>query len=477
MIMLAEPSVKNKPKPLMDESFRDSLYTMDETGNRKWVYPEKVSGLFAKYRHLVGYFLLAILFAIPFIEVGGEPFVLLDVLHRRFILFSYVFMPQDFDLFVIAMISMVVFIILFTIVYGRVFCGWVCPQTIFLDFIFRKIEYALEGNRTAQIRLDNSELNFDKLWRKSVKHILFIAISFVIANVLLTYIVGLRYWKNLVFDAPTLHIQGLIAMIGFTGAFYFVFSRFREQVCSSVCPYGRLQGVLLDKNSLAVSYDYSRGESRGLLRKNEDRQSLGMGDCIDCKKCIHVCPAGIDIRNGIQLECTQCTACIDACDNVMEKIGLPKGLIRYSSQNNIALGLPFQITKRVIAYTVVLGILLTGMVIFLSLRTDVELSLLRTQGTLYQKQSNNKISNLYNWKLMNKTHEEIPVQLKLENIKGELKFIGALPNLKPGISEEGAVFVILDQKDIAKMKTDIKIGVYSNGKKLEDKKVVFIGPM
>ena len=460
----------------MEDSFRDSLYTMDEEGNRKWVYPEKISGFFATYRHLVGYALLALLFAFPFIEVAGEPLILLDILHRRFILFSFVFMPQDFDLFVVATLTFVIVIALFTIVYGRIFCGWVCPQTIFLDFIFRKIEYAIEGNRSAQIKLDNSELNAEKVIKKSIKHFLFLTISFLIANIFLMYIISENEWQKIVFDNPSEHVEGLIAITVFTGLFYLVFSRLREQVCSSICPYGRLQGVLTDKNTLTVAYDYVRGETRAKLHKGEDREIKGLGNCIDCHKCVQVCPAGIDIRNGIQLECTQCTACIDVCDNVMEKIGFPTGLIRYSSQNGIENGHPFKITKRVIAYSAVLVALILGLTIFLSNRTDVELSLLRTPGMLYQAQGKDKYSNLYNWKLINKTHRDIPVHLKLENIPGELKLIGNMPTLKPSISEEGALFVILDKKYINKMKVELEIGVYEGETKLEEVEITFIGP-
>ena len=375
------------------------------------------------------------------------------------------------------MIILVVFIILFTAVYGRLFCGWVCPQTIFMEMVFRKIEYWIEGDYTAQRALDRRKWDQNKIVKKTSKHLIFFALSFLIANIFLAYIIGSEALIEIVTDPPSEHLAGLGAILVFTGAFYFVFSRLREQVCTSICPYGRLQGVLLDRQSTVVAYDYQRGEPRGKLRKKEDRDAVGKGDCIDCHQCVHVCPTGIDIRNGTQLECVNCTACIDACDDIMEKVNLPKGLIRYASEAGIAEGKEKHWTTRNIAYTVVLFLLTGAMVTLLALRTDVETSILRTPGMMYQEQENNQISNLYNIKIINKTNEGLPIHLELMGEPGELRMVGQgdLFVERQGVAQ-GAIFLVFDRDDIQQMRTEVKVGVYSGDELLETVKTSFLGP-
>ena len=424
-------------------SFRDSLSTVDAQGKRVWVYPKKPQGKFYNARTWVSIGLLIILFGGPFVRINGEPLLLLNVLERKFVIFGQVFWPQDFYLFGLAMIMLVVFIILFTAVYGRLFCGWVCPQTIFMEMVFRKIEYWIEGDYTAQRALDRRDWDRDKIVKKIGKHLIFFALSFLIANTFLAYIIGSEALLEIITDPPEAHLAGLGAILVFTGSFYFVFARLREQVCISICPYGRLQGVLLDRQSTVVAYDYRRGEARGKFRKNEDRDAAGKGDCIECQQCVHVCPTGIDIRNGTQLECVNCTACIDACDAIMEKVNLPKGLIRYASEAGIAEGKEKHWTTRNIAYTVVLLLLTGAMMTLLALRTDVETSILRTPGMMYQEQENNQISNLYNVKVINKTNEALSVHFRLMDKQGTLRMVGqetlAVPRQGTG---QGAMFIV-----------------------------------
>jgi len=393
-----------------NENFRDSIGTIDKQGKRSWVYPKKPNGKFYKYRTWVSYFLLAFLLSAPFVKVNGNQFLLFNVLERRFNIFGFPFWPQDFHLFVISMIIGVVFVTLFTVVFGRIFCGWICPQTIFLEMVFRRIEYWIEGDRGKQIRLSKQVWNAEKIKKRILKWSIFFVISFIIANVFLAYLIGGDKLINYVFSSPLNHISTLISLLIFTSVFYFVFAWFREQVCIIACPYGRLQGVLLDNQSVVVAYDYKRGEKsagRAKFKKNEDRVSSGKGDCIDCKLCVHVCPTGIDIRNGTQLECVNCTACIDECDHMMEQVGLPKGLIRYASIDNIEKKTPFKFTARMKGYTAVLGILTMVLIGMLFLRNDVEATILRLPGQLYQKKENNVISNVYTYKVINKTIEDI----------------------------------------------------------------------
>jgi cytochrome c oxidase accessory protein FixG len=460
-----------------EPSFRDSLSTVDAQGKRVWVYPKKPQGKFYTARTWVSIGLLLILFGGPFVRINGEPLLLLNVLERKFVIFGQVFWPQDFYLFGLAMIMLVVFIILFTAVYGRLFCGWVCPQTIFLEMVFRKIEYWIEGDYTAQRALDRRDWDRDKIVKKTGKHLIFFALSFLIANTFLAYIIGSEALLEIVTDPPGEHLAGLVAILVFTGAFYFVFARLREQVCISICPYGRLQGVLLDRQSTVVAYDYRRGEPRGKYRKNEDRDAVGKGDCIECQQCVHVCPTGIDIRNGTQLECVNCTACIDACDAIMEKVDLPKGLIRYASEAGIAEGKEKHWTARNIAYTVVLVLLTAAMVTLLALRTDVETSILRTPGIMYQEQENNQISNLYNVKIINKTNEALSVHLRLINRPGTLRMVGqeTLPVPRRGTAQ-GAMFVVFDRDDIKQMSIDVEVGVYVGDELLETVETSFLGP-
>lgn len=475
--MTTVPTHSTHEEEYTAEAFRDKISTVDEQGKRIWIYPKKPKGRYYTARTWVSIGLLALLFTGPLIKIKGEPLLLLNVLERKFIIFGQVFWPQDFYLFAIGLVTLVVFIVLFTVVYGRLFCGWVCPQTIFMEMVFRKIEYAIEGDYTAQRKLDKQTWNQEKILKKGSKHIIFFAISFLIANTFLAYIIGIEELKQIITDPPDQHLGGLMAILLFTGAFYFVFASFREQVCTNVCPYGRLQGVLLDRQSVVVAYDHKRGEARGKIRKGGDRGQTGKGDCIDCKQCVVVCPTGIDIRNGTQLECVNCTACMDACDSIMERVNLPKGLIRYASEENIAEKKPFHWTRRSIAYSVVLIALLGVLTSLLILRTDVETSILRTPGMLYQDQGDHKISNLYNVKIINKTNRAMPVHLQILGEAGQIKMVGneVLRVEKQGVAES-AFFIIFDRSEVHQMKTSVKIGVYHEDELIETVNSNFLGP-
>src|SRR5699024_7203030 len=362
-----------------NESFRDRISTVSEEGKRTWVYPKKPKGRYYDYRKYVSYLLLTFLLASPFIKVNGNQFMMFNFLERRFNVFGFPFWPQDFYLMVLSMIIGIVFITLFTVAFGRVFCGWICPQTIFMEMVFRRIEYWVEGDRGKQIRLDKQSWNAEKIRKKGLKWFLFALISFIIANVFLAYLIGSDNLLKYIQDGPLAHLQTFLILMAFTGMFYFIFTWFREQVCVIACPYGRLQSVLLDEKSIVVAYDYKRGEGengRARFKKGEDRAALGKGDCIDCFQCVQVCPTGIDIRNGTQLECVNCTACIDACDAMMEAVDLPKGLIRFASEENISKGRKFKFTTRMKAYAAVLVVLIGLLVGLLFMRSDLDATIL-----------------------------------------------------------------------------------------------------
>ncbi len=464
-----------------NEIFRDTIGTIDEEGKRSWIYPKKPSGWFYEKRKLVSYLLLALLFAAPFIKIGGNQFILINVLERRFNIFGFPFWPQDFHLFVIMMLIGVVFIIFFTVAFGRIFCGWMCPQTIFMEMVFRRIEFWIEGDRGKQIRLDKQKWDSEKIRKRLIKWFLFFVISFLIANIFLAYLIGSDKLIEYVIEGPIENVSTLISLLIFTAVFYFVFAWFREQVCIIACPYGRLQGVLLDNKSIVVAYDHKRGEKkqgRAKFKKNEDRETTGKGDCIDCFQCVHVCPTGIDIRNGTQLECVNCTACIDACDHMMEKVNLPKGLIRYASENNIEKKEKFKFNARLKGYSAVLVILIGVFIGMLFLRNDVEARVLRLPGQLYERMEKNMISNVYTYKLINKTTEDITdVRFELLSHEGTIRLVKnqnfEVP--KQGL-EEGTLFIEINASDLTGDKDKVKIGVYSGDELIETTKTAFLGP-
>lgn len=454
-----------------NNSFRDKISTVSKQGKRIWIYPKKPKGQFYKARTVVSIILLMILFITPLIKVNGHPFVLFNVLERKFILFGIGFGPHDFYMFLIAFIALIVFIILFTAIYGRLFCGWICPQTVFMEMVFRKIEYFIEGDFKEQKKLDEAPISAIKLFKKSLKHFIFFTLSFLIGNLMMSYIIGFDNAIRIISQPPAAHLSGFIGVIFFSSLFYFIFSRFREQACVIVCPYGRLQGVLLDQNSLVVAYDFVRGEPRGVKRKNEEELK---GDCIDCFHCVDVCPTGIDIRDGIQLECVNCTACIDACNAIMTKVNKPKGLIRYDSIKGIKDKIKFKITPRIISYSIVLLILLSILGILLANRTNISINILRTPGMLYQDQPDNKISNLYNLNVVNKSFDEIKLELKVKNIPAEIKILGNSLTLKPQQVIDEKFLLIIEKKNIKKLNEKIEIGIYSSGREVKTIKTSFL---
>lgn len=466
--------METESKALQDETFRDHLSTVTEEGKRSWIYAKKPKGRLYRARTVLSVVYLFFFFSFPFIKISGEPLFLFNVLERKFNFFGVVFWPQDFFIFGIGMLAFILFVVLFTIIYGRIFCGWICPQTIFMEMVFRKIEYFIEGGAIQQKRNNSFPIRPEVIVQKGVKHIVFFILAFLIANTFLAYIIGIDELFKIIQDPIAMHIAGFSSLLIFTFIFYAVYAWFREQVCLIVCPYGRLQGVMLDKNSIVVAYDYLRGEPRGKIKKNANRLR---GDCVNCFQCVRVCPTGIDIRNGTQLECINCTACIDACDHIMGQVNRPKGLIRYASENGIAKREKLKINLRIISYSIVLVLLLGVLAVLLVTRKDIDAIILRTPGMLYQKQLDGKISNLYNIKIVNKTHNDVSVNLKLENGNGGIiKMVGKDIKVEKESKNESEFFIILPLREIKERKTKLVVGVYVGNKRIEKVQTSFLGP-
>jgi cytochrome c oxidase accessory protein FixG len=465
-------------KPLFeydpDDAFRDRVSTIDEKGKRFWIYAFKPEGWYYNARTWLSFLFLAIFFTLPFIKINGHPVFLFNLLERKFILFGKVFWPQDFFLFGLATITFIVFIIVFTVIFGRIFCGWVCPQTIFMEMVFRKLEYWIEGTAAQQRTLDKAPWNSRKIRIKLTKWSVFYLISFLVGNTFLAYIIGIDELWLIVSSDPTDHLGGLAAMLIFSGVFFFVFLWLREQVCTVICPYGRLQGVLLDHNSIVVAYDYIRGEPRGKLKKDQPQ----LGDCIDCNLCVKVCPTGIDIRNGTQLECTNCTACIDACDSIMDRIEKPRGLIRYASETNIAKNKPFAWTARIKAYSFVMILLLGILSSLLMTRKDIGVTVLRVPGQLFQEKEDGRISNLYNMKIVNKTFRDMEISFSsdLKNVETSLVAKDTVMVLGENQTQV-TFFLIADRAALESRKSTLYLNIYADGKLVDRVKTSFLGPI
>lgn len=439
------------------------------------LFVKKPGGKLFNYRQWFGYSLLAFFLIAPFIRVNGEQFLLFNVLERKFVIFGTIFWPQDLHIFVFGMLIFMVFIVLFTVVYGRVWCGWACPQTIFLELIFRRIEYWIEGDANQQRKLNNGPNNTEKIYKKTLKHIIYFLISFFIANLFLSYVIGVENLYKIITDPISQHWIGFVAIVIFTFLFYGVFAHVREIVCTHICPYGRLQGVLLDEQSLVVAYNYQRGEPRGHLKKGSD--STDAGDCIDCSLCVQVCPTGIDIRDGLQLECVNCTACIDACDDVMIKINKPTRLIGFYSSKEIEENTPKQNNTRAVAYSVVLGVLICIFGWLLFSRSIVGTTLLRAKGTSYQVHQDGRVSNLYNLELINKSNSDLPFELESVDSDFEIKLVNPREVLKKGETAQFSFFLEAQSENIQTYKTNVKIKVMSGDKTLENLKTTFVAPI
>ncbi|MCE1198312.1 MAG: cytochrome c oxidase accessory protein CcoG [Marinilabiliales bacterium] len=450
-----------------EEDFRDHPIYIDESGQRKRIHAKQPVGKWYNRRRIVGWvFILFLIFA-PILKINGHPLMLLDIAHRQFYLFGKVIWAMDTYILALVMAVTVVSIVLFTVVFGRLWCGWACPQTVFLEMIYRPVEYLFEGNgRGAKVQRSESERKV----RLIAKHIVFFLISVFFANVFLMWFMGPEALIRLISEPISQHQTGFILMLIVSAFYYWIYGFFREQVCSVFCPYGRMQGVLLDSRSVSVIYDFKRGEPRN-PKVHEG------GDCINCRQCIAVCPTGIDIRNGSQLECIHCAACIDECNLVMKKIGKPGNLIRYDSYQGVESGVRNLFNFRSIAYSMVLFVLVAALAITASTRSTLDVTLWRVQGTLFQQLDPETFSNLYNLMVINKSGEEKNLSLKpLENFPAEITIPGDRLHVNANGKSEAVVIIKLKKSAMKGKGTSFHIGLFNGDQLVETIQTNFIGP-
>ncbi|MGZ3756477.1 MAG: cytochrome c oxidase accessory protein CcoG [Mucilaginibacter sp.] len=452
------------------------LLKAGETGERKWIYPLIRKGFYYKWRSAVSYVYLIFFFAGPFLRINGQPLLLLNVIDRQFVILGQVFWPQDIFLFMLASLVFLVCVVLFTLAFGRIFCGWVCPQTIFMEMVFRKIEEWIEGDANRRKKRDAGPWTREKVIKKIFKHAVFVLVSFLIANTFLAYIIGSESLVSIITQPIAQHLVGFCSIWVFTVVFYLIYSQVRELVCTLFCPYGRLQTVLIDQHTLIIAYNDVRGEPRGKLSKKEGTNDL-KGDCVDCGLCVSVCPTGIDIRKGTQIDCVNCTACIDVCDEVMDKIHKPRKLIGYFSENMIRLKEKPSFTGRMMGYTAVIAVLVGVLSYFIFSRSDMDITVMRGAGMLYQEQSGGYISNIYNAEVINKTNKDRSITIKPADPDVKVKYIQAPGKVSKGGTVKALFFLMVPKSKIRTVKTDIKLELVSAGQVIQTVSTSFVGPL
>jgi cytochrome c oxidase accessory protein FixG len=448
------------------------LSTLNADGKRRWIDPRLSPGRFWNARRIVAYVLIAVFASIPYIPINGKPAMLLDVVRREFTFFGRTFLPTDTLLLALLVVGIFLTVFLVTAVSGRIWCGWGCPQTVYLEFVFRPIERFLEGGAGAKAHKPAA-------WRKLLKFVVFAAISFFLAHTFLAYFVGVENLRHWIFGSPAAHPVAFLIVAITTAMMLFDFGFFREQMCIVACPYGRFQSVMLDRDSLIVGYDKARGEPRSRLKRDVALQVLDQkqGDCIDCHMCVTTCPTGIDIREGLQMECIHCTQCIDACDRIMDKIGKPRGLVRYGSQNSFEGAGKRFIRPRVIVYAAILTLLASAFVFLLVTAKPADILLLRGGGMPFNMMADGRISNQLKLKITNRTDKPADYAIEVVSPAGVVLEIPQNPmRIDGGKMRTEGILVDAPRGIFKAGSCDLTIRVSEGGREIRTLSYRLLGP-
>jgi cytochrome c oxidase accessory protein FixG len=450
-----------------------SLGSIREDGSKKTLHPADVSGTFTWWRRVVASVLLVVYITLPWIHVGGFPAVFLDAVNRRFHFFGLTLATQDLWVFFFLVTGLGFSLFYVTALFGRVWCGWTCPYTVFLEHVFRRVERLIDGDASARRQLDKAPWTGGKIFKRVLKHSLYLLFSTTIAHIFLSYFVSIRGLYEMMQQSPEGHAFAFSVVAFLTIVLYFCFSWFREQFCVIMCPYGRLQSALSDDNTVIIGYDKKRGEPRG--RANDPNA----GDCVSCNRCVQVCPTGIDIRNGLQLECIGCAACVDACDSIMKKLDRKPGLIRYDSFIGLSGGKTKFIRPRILLYSVLLGIGATAFAFAASHISPMYGVVLRMPGSTYF-QSAGELKNQFLIRLINKRTEPRSYRFALEgDVPAAMKASGTETALTlPGQKEDVRPLVLsmpVDQYQHP-LKMVVRITDVDSGATMTTRPLEFVGP-
>jgi cytochrome c oxidase accessory protein FixG len=454
------------------------LPTLQRDGSRRWLFPRLSPGGFWKARRLVGWGLIILFVLLPHWRIAGKPAILLDLVHRQFTFFGLTLLPTDTLLLALFMVSVFLIIFLATALLGRVWCGWACPQTVYLEFVFRPIERLFDGTRGH----GGKPTRVVGFWRAPAKYLCYLFVAMFLAHTFLAYFVGvdeLAVWMRC---SPFEHPAAFLVMAVTTALMLFDFCYFREQTCMVACPYGRLQSVLLDRRSLIVAYDVNRGEPRGKLRKDLALAEHRSGDCIDCGLCVRTCPTGIDIRHGLQMECIHCTQCMDACDEIMTKIKKPTGLIRYSCQDAIEGKSLKSRRPRLLVYPALLTIALSVFCLVLLRRAPVDVTVLRNLGNPFVVTADGHVQNSFNLKLVNRVQD--PITVRVEVLDAGTTSTNAITveaahqpwRLEPLIAETYPILITVPKSAFKFGQFDLKLAITDGGQVRKEITCRILGP-